>query len=191
MTDDEMWRATVDCDFTCDGVFYYAVKTVGAYCRPSCKSRTPLRKNVLFFTSAEAAEAAGFRPCKRCRPDIKNYAPTTKLAEDVKNLIDEYYLDREHLADEMKNIGASKNHLASVFKQAYTFPPNEYLNEKRLEYAKKQLQETEAAIISIAGDIGFESLSAFYAFFKKRTNITPGEFRRASNVYRQTTKKEI
>ena len=68
LTDDEMWEAVINCAPALDGQFFYAVKTVGVYCRPSCKSRTPLRKNVLYFETGEDARNAGFSPCKRCRP---------------------------------------------------------------------------------------------------------------------------
>lgn len=67
---EEMWKAVVDCDNRYDGKFLYAVKTVGVYCHPSCKSRTPLQKNTVFFASAEEAVKSGCRPCKRCRPDL-------------------------------------------------------------------------------------------------------------------------
>ena len=69
MTDDEKWEVFEKHDRLYDGVFFCAVKTTGIYCKPSCKAR-PLRKNMVFFESAEQAEAAGFRPCKRCRPDL-------------------------------------------------------------------------------------------------------------------------
>lgn len=68
MTDEEKYRAIAACDAACDGLFYYGVVTTGIYCRPSCPSRTPKRENLCFFASREEAEAAGFRPCKRCRP---------------------------------------------------------------------------------------------------------------------------
>ena len=68
-TADEMWEAVRRRDPAYDGVFFVAVRTTGVYCRPSCKSRPPKRENLSFFPSAEAAERAGFRACKRCRPD--------------------------------------------------------------------------------------------------------------------------
>jgi len=94
LTDDKMWKAVVDCDKSYDGQFFYAVKTVGVYCRPSCKSRTPLRKNTNYFETQEDAEKAGFRPCKRCRPDLLDYAPMLELAQQTKNLIDDYFQER-------------------------------------------------------------------------------------------------
>src|SRR5262245_17946771 len=67
-SDDERWTAVVQRDRAADGAFVYSVKTTGVYCRPACPSRLALRKNVQFHASCEAAEAAGFRPCRRCRP---------------------------------------------------------------------------------------------------------------------------
>lgn len=67
-TDEQGWRAVLRKDREADGKFSYSVRTTGAYCRPSCLSRTALRKNVAFHASAAEAEAAGFRPCQRCHP---------------------------------------------------------------------------------------------------------------------------
>ena len=66
---DERWRSVISRDNAANGAFYYAVATTGVYCRPGCASRPPLRRNVAFYESTEAAEQAGYRPCKRCRPD--------------------------------------------------------------------------------------------------------------------------
>ena len=172
-----MWKAAVECDNEYDGKFFYAVKTVGVYCRPSCKSRTPLRKNVRFFEKNEDAEKAGFRPCKRCRPDLPDYAPMLALAEKTKRLIDGYFHERERLATDMKRLGISANHLTAVFKRHYGLSPLGYLNQKRCEHAKKLLAETDQPIIDVASEIGFDSLSAFYAFFKRRTGTTPKNYR--------------
>ena len=69
-SDDERWAAVAARDVRADGAFYTAVRTTGVYCKPSCAGR-PLQKNVAFFESAEAARAAGFRACKRCKPDAQ------------------------------------------------------------------------------------------------------------------------
>src|SRR3979411_1691071 len=68
-TDDERWEAVERRDRAADGAFFYAVSTTGVYCRPSCAARLPRRENVSFHASPAAAEKAGFRPCRRCRPD--------------------------------------------------------------------------------------------------------------------------
>ena len=69
ITDDERWQSVLDRDARADGQFVFAVQTTGIFCRPSCRAKHALRKNVSFFADAEQAQAAGFRPCKRCRPD--------------------------------------------------------------------------------------------------------------------------
>src|SRR5882757_10249688 len=72
--DDARWEAVRRRDRNADGAFYYAVRTTGIYCRPSCGSRLPLRKNVAFYADPAAAERAGFRPCKRCKPTAQGTA---------------------------------------------------------------------------------------------------------------------
>lgn len=75
LEDGEMWKAVKDCDTSCDGAFLYGVTTTGIYCRPSCASKLPERQNVVFLRTREEAEGRGFRPCKRCRPDLDGYDP--------------------------------------------------------------------------------------------------------------------
>ena len=180
LTDDEMWKAAADCDESCDGKFFYAVKTVGVYCRPSCKSRTPLRKNTEYFETREDAEKAGFRPCKRCRPDLPGYAPLPELAKRIKNLIDGYFNERERLSAEIKQLGVSSGHLAVIFRRQYGMTPGQYLNKTRADCARKMLAETDIPIIDVASDIGFDSLPSFYGFFKKQTGTTPKKYRENS-----------
>ena len=175
--EDTMWQATIDCDKKYDSEFFYAVKTVGVYCRPSCKSRAPLRKNICFFETKQDAENSGFRPCKRCHPDLLEYDPALKLAKHTKELIDKYFYERKQLTLEMKQLGVSANHLTAIFRQQYGLSPIGYLNKMRSEHAKILLAQTNTPIIDVAFDIGFESLSAFYVFFKKHTGTTPRDYR--------------
>lgn len=177
LTQDVMWNAVVACDKGCDGEFFYAVKTVGVYCRPSCRSRTPLQKNVCYFATAQDAENAGFRPCKRCRPDLLDYAPVVELARQTKSLMDDYFSEREQLTAKMRRLGVSSSHLAVIFKQQYGMVPSQYLSQIRIDYAKRLLAETNAPIITIAGDVGFDSLPSFYGFFRSKTGTTPKEYR--------------
>ena len=178
MGGDEFWQAVIQCDKAYDGVFWYGVKTVGVYCRPSCKSRTPLRKNVWFFEKTADAAAAGFRPCKRCRPDLPDYDPSQELAQQAKALMDKHYGDRENLAVKRRQMGASPNHLAEVFQKQYGLSPAVYLRRRRLDSAKRLLKKTNRPIVEIGEEIGFASLSAFYAFFKRHTGKAPGAYRR-------------
>lgn len=177
LIDDARWNAVVTCDKSYDGAFFYAVKTVGVYCRPSCKSRTPLQKNVCCFETVVEAENAGYRPCKRCRPDLMDYAPVEEIAKQTKNIIDDYFSERERLAAEIKRLGVSAGHLAVIFKQQYGIAPSRYLDQIRVGHAKKLLTETDTSIIVIAGDVGFDSLPSFYGFFKRQTGTTPKVYR--------------
>jgi len=174
--DNTMWQALIDCDSSYDGIFFYVVKTVGVYCRPSCKSKTPLRKNVKYYKTVKDAENDGFRPCKRCRPDLPNFEPISELAEKTKKLIDDYYDKRKRLTIEMKQLGVSANHLSVIFKKQYGIPPMEYLNKIRIEHATALLRYTDIPIIDIAMETGFDSLGAFYAFFRKNTGTTPRKY---------------
>ncbi len=176
-TDDAMWNAVVGCDKSWDGRFFYAVATVGVYCRPSCKSRTPLRKNVRYFASGEAAQAAGFRPCKRCRPDLPEHSPDQDGARRIKELLEKHFLERQALAAAMRLSGFTPNHSAAVFKRQYGMTPLAYLNRLRAERAKRLLAETDMPIVDLAADVGFAGLSAFYRFFKKQTGTTPKDYR--------------
>ena len=180
--EDALWRAVVECDTTYDGRALYAVKTVGVYCRPSCRSRTPLRRNVRFFEFATDAEAAGFRACKRCRPDLPDYAPMAELAEQARRLIDEHFAQREQLSAQMRGLGVTPNHLAAVFKRQFGVPPTSYLNAKRTEHACRLLRETDVPIVEIAFEVGFSSLSAFYTFFKRSVGTAPKGYRTSATL---------
>ena len=84
MTEQEMWEAVQRSDASYDGLFFYAVKTTGIFCRPSCKSKPPKRENLCYFASGEEARAAGFRPCKRCRSDLLEYQPMREIAAEIR-----------------------------------------------------------------------------------------------------------
>lgn len=178
MTDEEMWRAVVRSDGRYDGRFYYAVKTTGIFCRPSCRSKPPRRENVVYFKTARQALAAGFRPCKRCRSDLAEYQPLRQIAEEAKQRID----SAEELDDSRRWAGAglTPRRQAAIFKQEYGLTPKAYSDTLRLERAKAVLTETEEKIIDVAAMAGFSSLSAFNRFFKKQTGLTPSAYRKAA-----------
>lgn len=176
MTEEEKWIAVISNDAAADGLFYYAVKSTGIFCRPSCKSKPPARQNVLFFERPQDALAAGFRPCKRCRPELLEYQPLADVALRARCIIKEHHGDKQRLADEMRQLGVSKRRLAQIFKQQYGLSPTEYLNQRRIITAKEQLQ-TGSPVIDAAFTCGFDNLSAFFAFFRKYTGMTPGEYK--------------
>ena len=95
MTEPEMWEAVQRSDASYDGLFFYAVKTTGIFCRPSCKSKPPKRENLCYFASGEEARAAGFRPCKRCRSDLLEYQPMREIAAEIKARLDKASAGKE------------------------------------------------------------------------------------------------
>lgn len=173
-----MWEAVIQNDSSYDGVFFYAVKTTGIYCRPSCKSKPPKRENICFFQTAQEARAAGFRPCKRCRSDLLAYHPMREIAEMVKANIDRAFAQQENFNQDLTELGLSPRRVVDVFKAEYGMTPKAYSDSLRLNEAQRLLLDTDAKVIDIAYHLGFGSLSAFYHFFKKETGKTPGEYRK-------------
>ncbi|QOX63451.1 methylated-DNA--[protein]-cysteine S-methyltransferase [Anoxybacterium hadale] len=177
MTDQEKWEALTNNSANTDGMFVYAVKSTGIFCRPSCKSKTPLRKNIVFFPSSEAAAAAGFRPCKRCRPDLLEYEPVKEVGLMAKNIIEQFFCEKEKLYDELLCLGVSEHRMTQIFKVQYGMTPTEYRNLLRRKAAEEKLKKTTLPVIEIAFSLGFESLSAFFSFFRKSTGMTPKAYR--------------
>jgi len=177
LTEEEKWKAALECDVSYDGRFYYGVKTTGIFCRPSCKSKSPKRENVEFFDTAEQARESGLRPCKRCRPDLLEFHPQKENAEKIKAVYDLYFSDHDHLREELKKLGLSRNRIIQVFQNQYEKTPTEYLNGLRVASARKLLTNTPDNILQIALQSGFESLSVFYTQFKRITGVSPNEYR--------------
>ena len=176
MTKQEMWEAVQNSDANYDGMFFYAVKTTGIFCRPSCKSKPPKRENVCFFETAGQAESAGFRPCKRCRSDLLEYKPMHEIAADIKKKLDG--TDAIYNEKTLENIGLTSRRITDIFKQEYGMTPKEYADLRRLSEAEKMLVDTNEKMIDIAYAAGFSSLYAFNRFFKKQLGQTPSEYRK-------------
>ena len=174
----EKWQAVLHCDESFDGRFYYGVKTTGVFCRPSCKSKTPLAENVEFFDTPAAAYASGLRPCKRCRPDLAAYDPAHELLGQVKSLYDTDFADREQLAAGLRQLPVSSHHLIRLFRRQFGLTPTEYLTRLRLGKAVGHLSDPALSILDVACSSGFGSLSRFYACFRKQFGVTPSEYRR-------------
>ncbi|HHY25804.1 MAG TPA: methylphosphotriester-DNA--protein-cysteine methyltransferase family protein [Desulfitobacterium dehalogenans] len=177
LSEEERWKAVLDCDPIYDGKFFYGVKTTGIFCRPSCKSKSPKRKNVVFFDTAAGARALGLRPCKRCRPDLAEFQPQKELAEKIKGVYDLYYSDHSRVREELKKLGVSRNRMSQVFYTHYGKIPGEYLNTLRIASAQKLLTHTQGSTLQIALQSGFESLSTFYTQFQRLTGVSPKEYR--------------
>lgn len=176
---DIMWKATISCDPTYDGVFFYAVKTTGIFCRPSCKSRIPNDENVSFFSHAEEALKAGYRPCKRCRPDLslKKYDPFDYILKDTIMLIENNYVRNMSLHDIASSVGVSRFHLNRIFKERTGYTPRSYLEKVRVKKAKELLLTTNCNSTDIGYQIGYQSISSFYNAFKRSTGFSPRQYR--------------
>ena len=173
------YRAIAARDTRFDGVFFTGVKTTGIYCRPVCSAKTPCESSCVFFGSAAAAEAAGFRPCLRCRPEIAPYALQQNLAHAVWQRIVAGALndgDTERLAAE---VGLSSRQLRRVLVQHFGVTPVELAQTQRLLFAKKLLQETRMPMADVAYAAGFGSVRRFNALFARRYGIAPSAIRRA------------
>lgn len=178
MTQKEMWKAISENDASYDGIFFYAVKSTGIYCRPSCKSKIPRRENVCFFDTAEQAKDYGFRPCKRCRSDLLDYQPIKEIAEKAKRLLENSFHKRCELNKELHHLGISQRRMSEIFKDEYGVTLSEYVGNLRLAEAKQLLSDTNDEIIDIAYSVGFGGLSSFYRFFKSNTGLSPATYRK-------------
>jgi AraC family transcriptional regulator of adaptative response/methylated-DNA-[protein]-cysteine methyltransferase len=173
---DRNWEAVRKRDRAFDGQFVYSVVTTGVYCRPSCPARLARRENVRFFTTRREAEAAGFRPCKRCKPDepplIERYA--RQVAEACRLM--ETAEEMPALADLAAAAGLSPYHFHRVFKSIAGVTPKAYA----MAHRRKRLRETLQRSNSVTGAVyesGFNSSGRFYAGADETLGMTPGEFR--------------
>ena len=171
------WQAVAQNDSTYDGRFYYAVRSTGVYCRPSCSAKLPKEKNLVYFDTVQEASAAGYRPCKRCRPDLPDQQGE-EIAGRVKEAIDTHYKAKAELAQELANIEVSQRRMTKIFRAKYGATPAEYADCLRIQTAKEMLGKSGASVLETALFLGFESQSAFYSFFYKHTQMTPAEYRK-------------
>lgn len=177
--DDEKWRAVASRDPRQDGRFVYAVRTTGVFCRPGCPSRRPLRANVSFFAGADSARSAGFRPCKRCRPERgPGEAPEgvrQKVLLACRHI--ESAVDRvPTLAELGEHVSLSPSHLQRVFKRTIGLSPRAYAETHRLERLKRGLREGED-IAGAAFGAGFGSSSRLYEGATEKLGMTPRTYR--------------
>ncbi|MGO2118945.1 MAG: bifunctional transcriptional activator/DNA repair enzyme AdaA [Fusobacterium sp.] len=173
----EKWDAVIKCNGSYDGIFYYGVKTTKIFCKPSCKSKLPLRKNIVFFLNYEEALKENFRPCKRCRPDLLSYDPKNELIIKTKKTIKENYSDIINIEILAKDLGISHSHLSKIFKEVEQISIVDYITRIRIEKSLELLKKGDLKIIEIAYNVGFQSLSNYYRCFKKQIKLSPKEVR--------------
>lgn len=165
-----------------DGRFFVGVSSTGIYCRPICPSRTPKRENCRFFPSAAAAEAAGFRPCLRCRPELApgnaSVDARARIAHAAADLIEDGLLNDVRVDELAKRLGVTDRHVRRVFQSEYGVSPVRYAQTQRLLMAKRLLTDTSLSVIEIAMASGFGSLRRFNALFRARYRLNPTALRK-------------
>lgn len=174
---EEMWEKIIACDRKYDGLFFTAVKTTKIYCRPSCRSRKPKKTNVEFYLDINDVEAAGYRPCKRCRPEVDE-SPQMETVRKVITFLVNHYKQHLVLQDIADQVGLSPYYLERLFKQETSETPRTYLEKIRIDKATHLLKNTVLTNLEICYEVGFQSPSNFYKVFRNQKNCSPSEYRK-------------
>ena len=188
---DTCYHAMRTRDSAFDGVFFVGVKTTGIYCRPVCRARMPLQRNVCFFVSAAAAEHAGFRPCLRCRPETAPFCPAWKgtrtTVERALRMIDAGELDRLKMSAFAERLGVGSRHLVRLFTEHLGASPTQVARTRRIQRAKRMLDETVLPITEIAAHAGFTNARRMAAIFLAQYGRTPSALRKHRRRPQQPT----
>jgi len=171
------WQAVCDRDRAEDGRFVFAVRTTGVYCRPSCSARRARRDNVAFYNTPAAAEAAGFRPCKRCRPDRAGTAPHAQSIIDACAAI-RAAEEAPDLGTLAAGAGLSPGHFQRVFKAQVGLTPKRYAMAVRKQRLRAGLGEADSVTGAIY-DAGYASASRAYAD-RPAPGLAPAQLRRGA-----------
>jgi len=175
-TENSRWQAVIERDPA--ATFVYAVRSTGIYCRPACASRKPNPNQVLFFPVPDAAEEAGFRPCKRCRPDEAGSADAgVELAAQACRAIEAEPDRAWTLAALGKAMGVSPYHLQRTFKRVMGVTPRQYADTLRMERFKEGLKSGEPVTEALFC-AGFGSTSRLYERAASQLGMVPARYRR-------------
>jgi AraC family transcriptional regulator of adaptative response/methylated-DNA-[protein]-cysteine methyltransferase len=169
------WQAVESKDKSYNGKFFYGVVTTGVYCRPSCPSRLPLRKNVRFYLTPQEAEADGLRACMRCRP-LAGADPTAQRMREMCRIIEQNAGERLSLAELAAKAGMSPFHFQRGFKAVVGVTPKQYMEAHRLGRLKSSLRQCKDVTEAVY-DAGFESSSRVYERADTRLGMTPKQYR--------------
>lgn len=183
---DACYRVLLARDRRFDGLFFVAVSTTGIYCRPICPARTPGRDRVTFYKRAAEAEAAGFRACFRCRPEVAPGNPTnastdatSQLVRQALSKIEQGYLNEQSLEDLAENLGVSSRHLRRSIEAEVGVSPVMLAQTRRLALAKQLLHDTNLPMAKIAHASGFASVRRFNGLVQSRFGRSPTSLRKA------------
>jgi AraC family transcriptional regulator of adaptative response / DNA-3-methyladenine glycosylase II len=181
---DAAYRVLQSHDARFDGRLFVGVTSTGIYCRPVCRVRTPRRENCRFFDTRAQAEAAAFRPCMKCRPEIapglSHTDSSRSLAHSAACLIEDAVHGGRALALPAlaARLGVTDRHLRRIFQATHGVAPHDYLATQRLLLAKQLLTDTALPVTQVALASGFDSLRRFNAAFVERYRFNPTQLRR-------------
>ena len=165
-----------------DGRFFTGVRTTRIYCRPVCPVRPAQSRNVTFYPTAAAAEAAGFRPCLHCRPETAPFSPAWQgsraTVHRAVRLIRDGALDRAGIDDLAARLGIGPRHLDRLFHKHIGASPLQVARTLRVQRAKRLLDQTNLPMLDIAERAGFASLRRFNAAFAEIYKRPPSALRR-------------
>ena len=190
----DFYQALQARDYRFDGKFFVAVKTTGVYCRPICPAR-PKPENVVFFPDAASAEAAGYRPCLRCRPECAPRSPAwwgkRAVVQRALKLIANNELNHNNEEAFAQRLGMSARHLRRLFQEEIGRTPKQISDASRLNFARRLIVETPVPIMTVARSAGFASLRRFNDAFKKRFERAPSQLRKARSKIKTTEGIEL
>ena len=172
---DQQWTQVLARDSKADGLFVYAVKSTGVFCRPSCPSRRPRREMVEFFASAAQAQQAGYRECRRCTPTQRSVQ--AEKVEAACRYIDGNLETTISLSSLARRVGMSPFYFQRMFKRALGISPRQYQQARRAKKFKSALQ-SEARITDAVYEAGYSSSSRAYENIPAQLGMTPTAFRR-------------
>jgi len=178
------YRALRTRDARFDGRFFTAVRTTGIYCRPVCPARTPRRANCVFFACAAAAEAAGFRACRRCRPEVAPGTPawlgTAATVARALRMIEDGALDHAGVPELAARLGVGARHLRRLFVEQLGAPPLRVAQTRRAHVAKRLIETTELGVTEVALAAGFDNPRALHRAMKASFATSPTALRRGA-----------
>ena len=175
--DDACWQVALSRDTSFDGVFVVAVKSTGVYCRPSCPARRPKREHVVFLADCDAAEAAGFRACKRCHPRLAGRDATAELVQKACDYLEQDSDEPPKLAEISRRLGVGASQLQRMFKRAVGLTPRQYVDARRLQRLKEGLRDGRSVTRALY-DAGYSSSSRLYESANEQLGMTPATYRR-------------
>jgi AraC family transcriptional regulator of adaptative response / DNA-3-methyladenine glycosylase II len=178
---DRFWHALEAADPRFDGWVYVGVTSTGVYCRPSCPARTPKRENVRFFSTAAAAQEAGFRACKRCRPDAAPGSPEWDRRADLvgraMRLIADGVVDREGVAGLARRLGYTERHVHRQLAAVVGVGPLSLARAQRAQTARILLETTDLSVTAVAFAAGFGSVRQFNSTVRQVFDLPPSGLR--------------